>query len=87
MSRYTLEIGGGVAVYGYDRPMRNFFLQLWNTKHELQFNIGTRMTLQPDPRTPDKMNYEADEFIEIAKDYGIPIPSNHELGILMSWEI
>lgn len=87
MSRYTIELGGGFAVYGFDRPMNNYFIQLWNKKQELVFNIGSKTTFAPDPRTPEKMLYETEEMIAVAKDYGIPIPSNHEMSILLNWEI
>jgi hypothetical protein len=90
MSRYTKQIDDALYVWGYDRPLQEYFLQAHNLKEPLRddddgvlFSISSYNTLKPHPSTPRKMRYSNGEILELMEDLGDVVPEEHRYAIAM----
>lgn len=85
MSRYTKEIEDGktVLVWGYDRPMSEYFFQAIKMDAEededdVIFSISSYHTLKPHPKFPNRMTWSNTEILQLMeKEYPGVIPAAH----------
>ena len=78
MSRYHVKVGDATFAYGYDRPLREYFLQR-HTPGEGDY-----------PDVEDLVGSltgggygTAGELLNAVAQYDIPLPENHLLAVLM----
>lgn len=82
MSRHTTRFDNKELAWGYDNPINEYFIQLWDSKREPFtddpiFSIGTVAPLTPHPKYPDKTKWSKDEVLAIYKEYSDHIPESH----------
>lgn len=97
MSQYRINTPDGRwLIYGFDRPLCEYFFQLTHTEPEIdamspedgrsaeyKYAIGNDTVLTPHPDYPTKMKYTTDEMLIIVKDYLNLLPDSHLLAIAM----
>lgn len=72
MSQYRTIINDKMYMYGYDRPLQEYFFACFNTKagdddEGVLFSISSHCTLAPHPDYPGKLNWSNGELIDIVK--------------------
>ncbi len=84
MSRFTTEIEDGkkTLVWGFDRPMSEYFIQLIDNVTEededVVFAISNVFTLTPHPEHLDKERWSTGELVELLqKDFANKVPQEH----------
>jgi hypothetical protein len=62
------------VVYGYDRPLREYFIQAWDLESDGAplFSVSNRFALEPHPDTPEKFDYSNGELLELYEEWGVP---------------
>jgi hypothetical protein len=76
MSRYTKVLEDGTYVaYGYDEPLQEYFIQLFDSEEECLFSIANYNTLLEHPDAPHKVRYSNSELLEVFQKYNLPV--NH----------
>lgn len=84
MSRYTKTIEGGKELsWGYDRPLQEYFVQLFCTETEEPiFDCGNVSTTVPHPAN-EKLRYSNSELLEIMQEFSGHIPEEHLQAVAM----
>jgi hypothetical protein len=80
MSRHSKFVntprwGKCVLVVGFDRPLQEYFVQLFRTdapeeEEDVVFSISSRTTIDPHPDYPGKFHYSNGELVEIMTELG-----------------
>jgi len=80
MSRYTKKIQSGeTIVWGFDRPLSEYYLQLYDKEDKLNFSISNYYTIEPHPKFPQKIKWSTGELLELIEkeNYKEHIPKEH----------
>ena len=77
MSRYSKKINNDTLAWGYDNPLQEYFIQLYDQSDECVFELGTTATLVPHPQFPSKIMWSNKEILEIFEQYHTVIPAEH----------
>lgn len=79
MSRYAARLEGKSLNWGYDNPLKEYFIQLWddNDVETPVFCVGNVAPLTLHPDFPKKMNWSKDEITSLYESYAPHIPDTH----------
>jgi len=78
MSRYTATLeNGNELAWGFDRPIGEYFIQLFDPEDEPIFSVGSHVTLTPHPVYPHRKHWSNGELLQVFEDYNDAIPEDH----------
>lgn len=79
MSRHTARFDGKELNWGFDPPIGEYFIQLWDSKdvEDPIFAVGNRMVLTPHPDHPKKMDWSQEEITALYESFAPHIPTAH----------
>lgn len=62
------------VVYGFDRPLTEYFIQVWDSADEdcPVFAVSNYCTLDPHPEAPDKFRYTNSELLPLFLEWEVP---------------
>lgn len=84
MSMYYAELPNGRTIsWGYDRMLKEYFLQEMKSPGEAVFAIRSHGTIKPHPDTPGQMNYANTEILALMNNYREYIPAAHREAVAM----
>lgn len=77
MSRYSKRIDETELCWGFDTPLNEYFLQLYDKDDEIIFCIGTVAPLSEHPLYPGKNAWSKEDILNLYKSYIDYIPQEH----------
>jgi len=84
MSRFSAILPNKKQIsWGFDRPLGTYYLIEFKSRGEWLFNISSHNSIKPHPDTPDKMDYDKEEILELMQRYDDAIPEEHKIAIIL----
>jgi len=81
MSRYSKNIIKEDKQYniawGYDYPLNSYFIQEFDEKDDIVFDVDSYRSIKCHPLFPDKYQFSNGEILEVYKIYTDVIPEEH----------